>query len=445
MTTGENVTKQASPAASGLAVLDLAQAGKFAELRERFAPQLRAMVSAGALQAAWEAELGRHGPVRSVGVPVSEPDGPRAAVVKIPVTCERGELTVVVSVTGMGWLTGIQLAPASAARPAAPWQPPPYADPRTFSEQEVTVGSGPLAVPGTLSLPRQPGRWPAVVLLSGSGPHDRDGTLGRNKLLKDLAWGLASREVAVLRFDKVTFAHPREVSEARDFTVADEYVPHAAAAIRLLRQHPAVDAARVFVAGHSLGGTVAPRVAAAEPSAAGLVILAGGTRPLHWAAVEQVRYLASLDPATAAASGPVIEAMTRQARMVDSPDLSPATPDSELPFGVPAPYWLDLRGYHPAGAAAALGKPVLILQGGRDYQATVAADLAGWQAGLAGRPGVTIRVYDADNHFFFPGTGPSAPAESEPAQHLDPAVVADITSWLTAATSLPGRAEGARA
>jgi pimeloyl-ACP methyl ester carboxylesterase len=190
------------------------------------------------------------------------------------------------------------------------------------------------------------------------------------------------------------------------------------------------------VAGHSLGGTVAPRVAAAESSVAGLVILAGGTQPLYWAAVRQVRYLASLNPATAAASESAIEAMTRQAEKVDSPGLSPATPDSELPFGVPAPYWLDLRGYDPAAAAAALGQPILILQGGRDYQSTVAEDLAGWQVGLAGRPDVTIRVYDADNHLFFPGSGPSSPAEYEPAQHMDPAVVADIADWL--ASALPG-------
>jgi uncharacterized protein len=102
-----------------------------------------------------------------------------------------------------------------------------------------------------------------------------------------------------------------------------------------------------------------------------------------------------------------------------------------LPFGVPAPYWLDLRGYHPVSVAAALGKPMLLLQGGRDYQATISDDLARWEAGLAGRPGVTIRVYPADNHFFFAGSGLSAPAEYEPVQHVDPAVVADIGKWLT--------------
>jgi uncharacterized protein len=431
----------AAPTTTGLTVLDMARAGRFAEIAELFAPPLRTMVPPEALQAAWAAEIGRRGPVTSVGTPVSEPPGPGGlAVVRIPVTFERGELTAVVSVTGDGWLAGIQLAPASAAGPATPWEPPAYADPGTFAEQDVTVGSGPLAVPGTLSLPRQDGPLPAVVLLSGSGPNDRDETVGRNKPLRDLAWGLASRGVAVLRFDKVTYAHPKEVAQDRGFTVSAEYLPQALAAIRLLQERPAVDAGRVFVAGHSLGGTIAPRVAAAEPSVAGLVILAGGTQPMQWAAVRQVRYIASLDPATAAASEPVIETMTRQARTVDSPGLSPATPDSELPFGVPAPYWLDLRAYDPAATAAALGQPILVVQGGRDYQVTIADDLAGWKAALDGRPGVTIRVYDADNHLLIPGSGPSSPAEYEMAQHVDPAVVTAIADWLTSvvpATAAP--------
>jgi hypothetical protein len=117
---------------------------------------------------------------------------------------------------------------------------------------------------------------------------------------------------------------------------------------------------------------------------------------------------------------------------VDDPGLSAATPASDLPFGTHAAYWLDLRGYDPAAAAAELGKPVLVIQGGRDYQATVADDLSRWQAALAGRPDVTIRVYPADNHLFFPGSGPSSPVEYEPAQHVDPEVVADMASWLAA-------------
>jgi len=431
-------------AAAGLAVIEMARQGRFEEIRERFAPQLRPMVPAGALQAAWEAELARNGQVASVGEAVTEPAGPGAVLVKVPVTFTGGTLTVAVGLAGEeNWITGIQLLPASAAEPAAPWEPPGYADPEAFTEQDVTVGDGPLAVGGTLSLPRREGAVPGVVLLAGSGPQDRDETIGRNKPLKDLAWGLASAGVGVLRFDKVTFVHPRQVTENRGFTLADEYLPEALAAIGVLGGHPAVDAGRVFVAGHSLGGTVAPRVAVAQssvaqPPVAGLVILAGGAQPLHWAAERQFRYLASLDPSNAAAAQPALDVIDRQARAVDDPSLSEATPDSELPFGVPAAYWLDVRSYDPAATAAGLSQPMLIVQGGRDYQATVADDLSRWRAALDGRPDVTFRVYEADNHLFFPGSGPSSPTEYEPAQHVDPEVVAGIAAWLTSALAASG-------
>jgi uncharacterized protein len=418
-----------TPEARALAVVELARAGQFDEIRELFTPGLRPMVTADGLRAAWEAELAERGQLTVVGAPASDPADGAMITVQVPMTFERGQQTLAVYLTRDGLLAGIQLAPPGNAEPAAPWEPAGYADPDRFDDHEVTLGSGPLAVPGTLSLPHALGLLPALVLLGGSGPEDRDGSIGRSKPLKDLAWGLASLGVAVLRFDKVTHAHPDKVSENRAFTVADEYLPDALAAIALLQAHPAVDAARVFVAGHSLGGTIAPRVAAAEPSVAGLVLLAGGAQPLQWAAVRQISYLASLAPA-AAASQPGIDALTAQARRVDSPDLSPETPDAELPFGVPAPYWLDLRGYDPVTVAAGLPQPMLILQGGRDYQATVADDLSRWRAGLDQRPDVTIRVYPADNHFFFPGTGPSSPAELAAAQHLDPEVVADVGDWL---------------
>jgi len=81
---------------------------------------------------------------------------------------------------------------------------------------------------------------------------------------------------------------------------------------------------------------------------------------------------------------------------------------------------------------------MLILQGARDYQATVADDLALWRSGLGRRPGVTIRVYAADNHAFVPGHGPSSPAEYARPGHMDPEVVADIADWVTAAPATPG-------
>ncbi len=346
-------------------------------------------------------------------------------------------MALVASLSSTGQLMGIQLAPPSAAEPTGSWAPPDYAAPGQFDEQEVSSGAR------TAGRARDNHPPKGRTALSGRraagrlGPNDRDGTIGRNKPLKDLAWGLATRGIAVLRFDKVTFAHGPEVRANPNFTVVDEYVGHATSAVHILSSDPAVDNRKVFLAGHSQGGTVAPRVAATEPLVAGLIILAGGTQPLQWSAVRQVRYLASLNPATSAASQTVIDTMTEQAERVDRPDLSPSTPPSELPFGVPAAYWLDLRSYQPADVAARLGKPVLVLQGGRDYQATVDEDLATWRQALNGRPDVSIRIYPADNHFFFPGSGPSAPAESEPAQHVDPQVVLDMAEWVNTGQLFP--------
>lgn len=419
-----------APAEVVIGALELAQAGRFADVRDLFALPLRPLVAAGALEAAWNAEIARQGAITSVGAPLAEPTATGAVVVKVAVTCEHGGFAVVGSVTEQGQLAGLQLAPPGAAEPIAPWEPPAYADAGSFVEHEVAVGSGPLAVGGTITVPRRDGVMPAVVLLSGSGSLDRDETIGRNKPLKDVAWGLATRGVVVLRFDKVTYTHARELQHAERFTLSDEYVPHAVAAVERLAADPSVDPARIFVLGHSLGGTVAPRIAAAAPSVAGLVLLAGGAQPLHWVVVRQFRYLASLRPGNEAASGPMIEALSEKARRVERPDLSPSTPADELPLGAPASYWLDLRDYDPAALAATLGKPMLILQGGRDYQVTVADDLARWQAALADRPEVTIRVYPALNHLFAPGSGPSSPAEYEPAQHVDASVIADIASWL---------------
>jgi hypothetical protein len=92
-----------------------------------------------------------------------------------------------------------------------------------------------------------------------------------------------------------------------------------------------------------MGGKAAPRVAAAEASVAGLVILAGDAQPMQRAAVRVARYLASLNPNPGAEA--TVEAVTRQAAMVDSPDLSPSTPAAALPLGLSGSYWLDLRGY----------------------------------------------------------------------------------------------------
>ena len=378
---------------TAVAVVELLVEERFEEVVSRFAPDLRAAVPVDALRGAWATVA----PAVVSGPAVGEPGQAGLVRVRVP----AGSCTVVLSVDDRGVVHGLRLAPADAPQ----WTPPPYADPRTFAEREIALG----AVGATVTTPRVRA-GAGVVLLAGGGPFDRDETSGPNKPLKDLAWGLASRGVTVVRFDKPADAP----------TMTDEYVPYAVEALGVLRREPGVE--RVFVAGHSMGGKVAPRVAEADPAVAGLVILAGDAQPMHHAAVRVARHL-GLDPST-------VETLERQAALVDSPRLAPGTPPAELPWGRPASYWLDLRGYDPVAATARLPVPVFLGQGGRDYQVTVADDLARWRSGLAGRPGVTIKVYDRADHLFRPGEGPSTPAGYAQPGHVAAEVVADVADWV---------------
>src|SRR6185312_8537275 len=118
-----------------LAALELAQGGRFDEVRDLFVPQLQDFVVPEALETAWDRELATQGPIVSVGAPVSEPAPGDAAVVRVPVCCERGGFTLIAPVSPDGQLGGLQIAPLSAASPIAPWEPPDYADPTRFDEE----------------------------------------------------------------------------------------------------------------------------------------------------------------------------------------------------------------------------------------------------------------------------------------------------------------------
>jgi dienelactone hydrolase len=322
-------------------------------------------------------------------------------------------------------VTGLQFRPAKSAYD---FKPPPYAKPESFREVQVVVGEGgDWPLPGMLTLPKGDGPFPAVVLLPGSGPHDRDETIGPNKPLRDLAWGLASQGVAVLRFEKRTHEHGQRWTKSMTFR--DEVVDDAVAAAALLRKRPEIDAKRVFVLGHSLGAVAGPEVGRRDPALAGLILLAGNTRPLEDVVLEQITYIRSLHPS--ADDKEELDKLRKQVARVKDRGLTADTPASELPLGAPAAYWLALREYDPAATAAKLKLPLLVLQGERDYQVTM-ADFAGWKKALAGRKDVRLKSYPKLNHLFMEGEGKAKPAEYQKAGHVSREVVDDVAAWVKA-------------
>lgn len=358
------------------------------------------------------------------------------------VTCqfERQRLDAKAVYDSAGRVAGLFFLPARVQ--TAPASLPPYADFNTFQETGVQVGVEGWPLPATLTMPaRKPSSapasapaalYPAVVLVHGSGPQDRDETVGANRPFRDLAWGLASRGIVVLRYEKRTLEHQSRVhTQMKTITVREEVVEDAVSAVRRLTHVGGVDPNRIFVLGHSLGGTLAPRIARAADEVAGMIIVAGTTRQLPEVIVEQTRFLLALKGSHNSEDDQRLRILQRQAKVAASPGLTIDTPAEDLPMGVPAAYWLDLRGYDPVGTARLLGRPMLILQGGRDYQVTQ-KDLTGWKVGLADVPNVTIKEYPALNHLMIAGEGRSTPSEYEKEGHVDAEVIADVTAWVLA-------------
>ena len=279
-------------------------------------------------------------------------------------------------------------------------------------------------------MPAGTGSVPAVVLVHGSGPNDRDETVGVNKPFKDLAMGLASRSIAVLRYDKRTRVHGAKVAALTGFTVKEAVIDDVLEAVKFLRAQPRIDSTRVFVLGHSLGGMLIPRIGAADPTLAGLIVLAGAARPLEEAIVAQARYLAAADGTISPDEQQAIDTAAALAESVRA--LTPEDAKSgRMISGAPASYWLDLRGYDPPSAARQVKAPMLILQGERDYQVTP-EEFAKWKAALGSRRDVTFHSYATLNHLFVVGGGPSLPAEYQVPGHVAEEVIRDIATWIIA-------------
>jgi dienelactone hydrolase len=419
-------------------IVDWVLAEKYEDLYLAFDPQMRQLLPvekmAGQIGPALK-QLGRR--LENAQPRITKVGG--NTVVVLPVQFAPAWIDFTVSLNEAGQVTGLFMQPGQP--PASAWVRPGYSKPETFTERDVTVGADEWKLPGTLTLPKADKPVAAVVLVHGSGPNDRNETILGSEPFRDLAEGLASRGIAVLRYEKRTKVYGAKMAQMKDLTVREETVDDAVRAVDLLRGQPGIDPKRVFVLGHSLGGYLLPMILEKSRKAAGGIALAGSTRPLEDLVLEQMEYLIPIQTAGSEEGKKEGQKKLDETRRAVAAikALEPGKESSGAPSGVDAPslvgmsahYLLDLRGYNPPALAAGLQRPLLILQGERDYQVSM-RDFANWKAALGNRKNVTLKSYPALNHLFMEGTGKSTPEEYSKPGHVSADVIDDIAGWVLA-------------
>lgn len=328
-----------------------------------------------------------------------------------------------------GYVNMIRIIPS---RPKANYIWPAYApDAKKYKEIKLPLVIGKYKMPGILTLPVAEKDVPVVIMVHGSGPNDKDETLGNTKLFKDLALGLAANGIATFRYDKRTKVYGgKSADDIELLNLDEEVINDAKEAVELMSVQKGINKKKIYVLGHSLGGMCAPRIATNNKHVKGIIMMAANARPLEVLVEEQLRYIFMLDDTLSSEEEETLNNYKASTAILkDSVRLALASPD-ELPMGLPTAYWVDLMHYNQVTAADKLNKNILLLQGARDYQVTI-NDFTVWEKSLKKRGAkVQLILYPNLNHVFTESPERSSPKDYEISSNVPIYVINNIAEWV---------------
>ncbi|MFA5527441.1 MAG: DUF3887 domain-containing protein [Peptostreptococcales bacterium] len=297
-----------------------------------------------------------------------------------------------------------------------------------LEEVKVTIVSGKYEMEGRITLPNKEGVFPAVLLVPGSGPSDMNETLYENKPFRDIAWGLAEKGIASLRFDKRTKTYGLEMSNL-EITVKEEYLEDVESAFKILSNHKNIDSKKIYILGHSQGGNLIPRIAEITDDAAGFIMAAANASSLEDLMIKQYNYIFSLDGKLDDEEKNQLVALEESVEKIKNLDKDSEYTANDL-LGAPKSYWIDLKENNAYHLADKVTKPLLLLQGGKDYQVTM-DEFELWKEAFEGKKNVQFKVYDNLNHLWMESLGQQpSPEEYKTKQKVSEEVIEDIVHFV---------------
>ena len=302
--------------------------------------------------------------------------------------------------------------------------------------EKIVVGSD-FPLNGVVTIPEGgEGPYPAVVFVHGSGGSDMDSKVYQVRPFKDMAEGLAKHNVASIRYDKRTFVHGKRMVKTLggELTVWEESIEDAIFAADILRKDSRIDPKRIFIAGLSMGGMLAPRIDAEGGNFAGLIIMAGTPRRLEEVMKAQAKDF--LD----SASGLIRWIGTKQTKKLHAKfdniyDMSDEEAKKTPLLGkYNMVYYLkDMGKKQVREYLEDCTKPVFVIQGDGDFHVSVEDDFNEYKRILQNHPRAAFKLYPGLNHVFMPtvyGDIKKVKKEYSKPQHVVPHVIADIAQWI---------------